>query len=213
MINLRVEFFIKRKSDRLLCCGSMMPSRSRKADRWQRDVWNWTGHKRRLAKSPQLYDSVRQRMTDYESRGYIHVVTEEEKVEFDICRAWYLPLGTVLNPNEPRKYALYEMLQPKWMACSWTRCLLKRSNLLTLDCYLQVPRKRGGNFWRYSGNVGIRKQDRSALFFVFCNSFFSAHEFDVAIFGVTCSPVQSQYVKNLNAAEYDREFLHRRSFG
>lgn len=29
---------------------------------------------------------------------------------------------------------------------------------------------------------------------------------DVAIFGATCSPAQSQYVKNLNAAQHVHEF-------
>ncbi|XP_062557970.1 uncharacterized protein LOC134222838 [Armigeres subalbatus] len=58
---------------------------------------------RRLEKDPQLCNSVHQQVADYESKGYIHVVTKEEMAEFDPQRTWYLPLGVVLNPNKPGK--------------------------------------------------------------------------------------------------------------
>ncbi|XP_062713964.1 uncharacterized protein LOC134290782 [Aedes albopictus] len=55
----------------------------------------------------------------------------------------------------------------------------------------------------------IRPEDRSALLFLWRDSPEQPVKImvtDVAIFGATCSPVQSQFVKNLNAAEYEDSY-------
>ncbi|XP_062535596.1 uncharacterized protein LOC134204818 [Armigeres subalbatus] len=56
--------------------------------------------------------------------------------------------------------------------------------------------------------ISIRQEDRSALLFPYRDSPehpMSTMVSDVAIFGAACSPVHSQYIKNLNAAEQEAE--------
>ncbi|XP_062713999.1 uncharacterized protein LOC115262830 [Aedes albopictus] len=168
---------------------------------------------KRLEKDPKLYDSVRQQIADYKLKGYIHVVTEEEMTEFDPRRTWYLPLGVVLNPNKPGKVRVIWDAAAKVEGVSLNSVLLKGPDLLTPQ--LNVTFKFREREVAFSGDiqemflqVGIRKEDRSALLFVFRNSPsepFVTMASDVAIFGATCSPAQSQYVKNRNATENERD--------
>ncbi|XP_065074451.1 uncharacterized protein LOC135698403 [Ochlerotatus camptorhynchus] len=91
--------------------------------------------------------------------------------------------------------------------------LLKGPDLLTPQLYVMFKfRERevafSGDIQEMFLQVGIRRKDRSALLFVFRNSPsqpMTTMVSDVAIFGATCSPAQSQYVKNLNAAENEQD--------
>lgn len=169
---------------------------------------------RRLEKDPQLYDSVRQQVADYEGKGYIHVVSKEEMAEFDPRRTWYLPLGVVLNPNKPGKVRVIWDAAAKVNGVSLNTMLLKGPDLLTPQ--LSVTFKFREREVAFSGDiqemflqVGIKKEDRSALLFVYRNASnepMMTMASDVAIFGATCSPAQSQYVKNLNATENEGEY-------
>ncbi|XP_062703517.1 uncharacterized protein LOC134285973 [Aedes albopictus] len=169
---------------------------------------------RRLEKNPQLYDSVRQQVADYESKGYIHRVTEEEMASFDPRRVWYLPLGVVLNPNKAGKVRVIWNAAAKAGGSSLNSMLLKGPDLLTPQ--LSVTFKFREREVAFSGDiqemflqVGIRKKDRSALLFVYrnhSNEPMVTMASDVAIFGATCSPAQSQYVKNLNATEHEAQY-------
>ncbi|XP_065088324.1 uncharacterized protein LOC135709839 [Ochlerotatus camptorhynchus] len=80
---------------------------------------------RRLERDPKLYDSVRQQIADYEFKGYIHVVTDEERAKFDPRRTWYLPLGVVLNPNKPGKVRVIWDAAAKVNGVSLNTMLLK----------------------------------------------------------------------------------------
>ncbi|XP_053691610.1 uncharacterized protein LOC128740123 [Sabethes cyaneus] len=169
---------------------------------------------KRLEKDPQLYENVRHQIADYQAKGYIHTVTESEMAEFDHRRTWYLPLGVVLNPNKPGKVRVIWDAAAKVDGVSLNTMLLKGPDLLTPQ--LSVTFKFREREVAFSGDIqemflqiGIRKPDKSALLFLFRNS--SSQPMitmvsDVAIFGASCSPAQSQFVKNLNATENEREY-------
>ncbi|XP_062713721.1 uncharacterized protein LOC134290575 [Aedes albopictus] len=169
---------------------------------------------RRLAQNSLLYDSVRQQIADYQSKGYVHVVTEEEMSSFDPRRIWYLPLGVVLNPNKPGKVRVIWDAAAKVNGVSLNTMLLKEPDLLTPQLTVTFKfRERAvaisGDIQEMFLQVGIRRQDRSALLFVFRNSPSEpmvTMASDVAIFGATCSPCQSQYVKNLNASNHEEQY-------
>ncbi|XP_065078771.1 uncharacterized protein LOC135701764 [Ochlerotatus camptorhynchus] len=148
---------------------------------------------RRLERDPKLYDSVRQQIADYEFKGYIHVVTDEERAKFDPRRTWYLPLGVVLNPNKPGKVRVIWDAAAKVNGVSLNTMLLKGPDLLTPQ--MSVTFKFREREVAMSGDI----QEMFLQPMVTMAS-------DVAIFGATCSPAQSQYVKNLNAAEHEQEY-------
>ncbi|XP_065089502.1 uncharacterized protein LOC135710766 [Ochlerotatus camptorhynchus] len=168
---------------------------------------------KRLEKDPQLYENVWHQIADYQAKGYIHAVTEEEMPEFDPHRTWYLPLGVVLNPNKPGKVTVIWDAAAKVNGVSLNTMLLKGPDFLTPQLYVTFKfRERevafSGDIQEMFLQLGIRREDRSALLFVFRNSpsqSMITMVSDVAIFGTTCSPAQSQYVKNLNAAENEKE--------
>ncbi|XP_053698929.1 uncharacterized protein LOC128745887 [Sabethes cyaneus] len=174
----------------------------------------WRCLEKRLEKDIQLYESVRQQVADFETKGYIHVVTEEEMAGFDPRRIWYLPLGVVQNPNKPGRIRVIWDAAAKVNGVSLNMMLLKGPDLLTPQLHVTFKfRERGVT---YSGDIqemflqlGVRKEDQSALLFVFRKSSdepLITMACNVAIFGATCSPAQSQYVKNLNATENEQEF-------
>ncbi|XP_055523173.1 uncharacterized protein LOC129717329 [Wyeomyia smithii] len=174
----------------------------------------WRCLEKRLEKDPQLYDSVRQQVADFESKGYIHVVTEKEMAEFDPRRIWYLPLGVVQNPNKPGRIRVIWDAAAKVNGVSLNTMLLKGPDLLTPQLHVTFMfRERevafSGDIQEMFLQLGVRKSDQSALLFVFRKSSgkpLITIACNVAIFGTTCSPAQSQYVKNLNATENEREF-------
>ncbi|XP_062556758.1 uncharacterized protein LOC134221586 [Armigeres subalbatus] len=107
---------------------------------------------RRLEKDPQLYESVRQQMADFETKGYVHVVTKQEMETFDPARTWYLPLGVVQNPNKSGKVRVIWDAAAKVGGVSLNTMLLKGPELLTPQ--LSVTFKTGSRvFWRRTRNV------------------------------------------------------------
>lgn len=57
---------------------------------------------KRMEREPQLDETLRAKMKDYEQKGYIRKLTPEEgRTVGD--RLWYLPIFPVFNPNKPGK--------------------------------------------------------------------------------------------------------------
>ncbi|XP_055633238.1 uncharacterized protein LOC129773624 [Toxorhynchites rutilus septentrionalis] len=169
---------------------------------------------RRLLKSPDLYDNVRQKMTDYISKGYAHKATTCELDEMDPKRTWFLPLGVVVNPKKPDKIRVVWDAAASIQGVSLNSVLLKGPDLLTslqgvLCRYRQRKIAISGDIMEMFHQVLIRMQDRTAQWFLWRDSPsdpIEVHVMDVAIFGSTCSPSSTQFVKNLNAREYAAEY-------
>ncbi|XP_058817860.1 uncharacterized protein LOC131681166 [Topomyia yanbarensis] len=169
---------------------------------------------KRLSKNPELYENVRQQIVDFQQKAYAHKTTSDELASFDTNRTWYLPLGIVLNPKKPGKVRLIWDAAAKVKGVSLNTMLLKGPDLLTpLLSVLYRYREREvaicEDIKEMFHQILIREKDRSAQFFLWRNTPDMPMETmvtDVAIFGATCSPVQSQYVKNFNATENEKEY-------
>lgn len=169
---------------------------------------------RRLARNPELYDSVRQQIAEFKTKGYIHEASVEEIEGYDLRRTWFLPIGVVVNDKKPGKVRVIWDAAAKVDGVSLNSMLLKGPDLLTpLLSVLYPYRERqvavSADIKEMFLQILIRNQDRSALLFPFRDSPelpMSVMVSDVAIFGAACSPAHSQYIKNLNAAEQEAEF-------
>ncbi|XP_053685846.1 uncharacterized protein LOC128735386 [Sabethes cyaneus] len=169
---------------------------------------------KRLARNPALYDSVRQQIVDFKSKGYIHEATKEELDGYDLRRTWYLPIGVVVNEKKPGKIRVIWDAAAKVDGVSLNSMLLKGPDLLTplLSALFQYRERQvavSADVKEMFLQIMVRAQDRSALLFPYRDSPelpMSIMVSDVAIFGAACSPTQSQYIKNLNASEHELEF-------
>ncbi|XP_062703553.1 uncharacterized protein LOC134286008 [Aedes albopictus] len=168
---------------------------------------------KRLARNAVLYDSFRQQISDFKEEGYIHEATKEEVEGFDQRRTWFLPIGVVVNHKKGKVRAIWDAAA-KVDGVSLNSMLLKCPDLLTPLLSVMFPyRERevaiSADIKEMFLQIMIREQDRSALLFPYRDSPeqpMKTMVSDVAIFGAACSPAQSQYVKNKNAAEQEAEF-------
>ncbi|XP_055589038.1 uncharacterized protein LOC129741339 [Uranotaenia lowii] len=169
---------------------------------------------KRLARNPSLYEKVRQQIADYQLKGYAHKATTEEMRKFDLRRTWYCPLGVVLNEKKPDKVRLIWDAAAKVDGVSLNSTLMKGPDLISsLLAILFRYRERkvaiSADIKEMFHQILIREVDRSAQLFVwrdYPNMPFETMVMDVAIFGATCSPAHSQFVKNINAAHYRTKF-------
>ncbi|XP_065085710.1 uncharacterized protein LOC135707754 [Ochlerotatus camptorhynchus] len=169
---------------------------------------------RRLLKSPELYDKLRQQIAEYLGKGYAHLATEQELAESDPKRTWYLPLGVVVNPKKPNKLRVVWDAAAVVKGISLNSVLLKGPDLLTpllavLSRYRQKQIAVNADVMEMFHQMLIRPEDRQVLRFLFRNNPgdpIQVFVMDVAIFGTSCSPCSAQFVKNINAEEYLAEF-------
>ncbi|XP_062713763.1 uncharacterized protein LOC115256765 [Aedes albopictus] len=169
---------------------------------------------RSLCKKPELYANVRQQILDYQSKGYVHKLTDEEASRSDPRRVWYLPLGVVQNPNKPGKVRVVWDAAAKTGGVSLNSMLLKGPDLLiSLPSVLFRFRQREvaitGDIKEMFHQILIRPEDRQAQRFLWRDSSrepMQEYVMDVATFGSTCSPCSAQYVKNRNAEEWKQVY-------
>ncbi|XP_062710760.1 uncharacterized protein LOC134288863 [Aedes albopictus] len=168
---------------------------------------------KRLGKEPLLYDSVRQQIREYKEKGYTHQATEEELANTSSGKSWYLPLGIVLNPRKPNKVRII------WDAAAQVNGVSLNSVLLKGPDYLASLIEVFYHFRLYAvaltGDIKemfhrlyIRREDRQFQRFLWRDDVKSKVQvfvMDVSIFGATCSPSSAQYVKNVNAKEFESE--------
>ncbi|XP_065094088.1 uncharacterized protein LOC135714635 [Ochlerotatus camptorhynchus] len=168
---------------------------------------------KRLARNPNLYDSVCRQIADFKSKSYIHEATMQELEGFDLRRTWFLPIGVVLNEKKPGKVRVIWDAASKVEGISLNSMLLIGPDLLTPLFSVMFPyRERqvavSTDVKEMFLQMLIREQDRSALLFPYRDSPelpMSIMVSDVAIFGAACSPAHSQYIKNLNASDQEWE--------
>ncbi|XP_055621992.1 uncharacterized protein LOC129765605 [Toxorhynchites rutilus septentrionalis] len=168
----------------------------------------------RLNKHPQLYEKVRLQIAEYLQKGYAHKITVEEQNLSDPRRVWFLPLNIVVNPKKPEKLRLVWDAAAKTEQISFNSMVLKGPDfLVSLPGVLFRFRQRQiavtGDIQEMFHQVLIRSSDRQSQRFLWRNdsSFpIDVYEMNVATFGSTCSPCSSQFVKNLNAKEFEQQY-------
>ncbi|XP_062538728.1 uncharacterized protein LOC134207003 [Armigeres subalbatus] len=169
---------------------------------------------RRLSKSPDLYAKMRQQMVEYQIKGYAHKASMSELQESNIESIWYLPLGVVVNPRKPGKLRVVWDAAAVVQGISFNSVLLKGPDLLvslqTVLCrYRQKEIAISADIMEMFHQVQIRPEDRQAQRFLWRDNPAEPMDtfvMDVAIFGSTCSPCSTQYVKNVNAEVHSKQF-------
>ncbi|XP_062712388.1 uncharacterized protein LOC134289824 [Aedes albopictus] len=127
---------------------------------------------------------------------------------------WFLPLGVVVHPRKPNKIRLVWDAAAMVEGVSFNSKLLKGPDLLTplpsvLCRFRQFPVAICGDIKEMFHQISIREQDRPAQCFLWRDNPTNpvqVYIMNVATFGATCSPASAQYVKNLNAEEYNEEY-------
>lgn len=127
---------------------------------------------------------------------------------------WYPPLGVVTNHNKPGKVRLIWDAAAQVDGVSLNDHLLTGPDLLTpLLAVLFQFRERevaiSADIMEMFLQILIRPVDRCALLFLWWDTAdqpIKTMVTNVAVFGTTCSPTQSQFVKNKNALEHQRDF-------
>lgn len=169
---------------------------------------------RRLEKTPDLYEIVRQQVVEYQHKGYAHQATTEELAKMDPRRMWYLPLNVVINPKKPGKVRLVWDAAATVDGVSLNSQLLKGPDMLTalpkIICgFRERPIAFGGDIREMYHQMKIREEDKPAQLFVFRMKRTDKPDvyiMDVATFGATSSACSAQFVKNLNALEFSDLF-------
>ncbi|XP_062713760.1 uncharacterized protein LOC134290608 [Aedes albopictus] len=166
---------------------------------------------RRLKNDSVLFERVRQQLRDYEVKQYARKATHKELTTTSPDQCWYLPLGIVVNPKKPNKLRII------WDAAATVNGVSLNSVLLKGPDFLASLPAVIGNFrlYRYAltGDIKemfhrffIRPEDRQFQRFLFREQPEQepiTYVMDVAVFGAACSPSSAQYIKNLNAKDFE----------
>ncbi|XP_065073869.1 uncharacterized protein LOC135697938 [Ochlerotatus camptorhynchus] len=167
---------------------------------------------KRMQKNETLTKTLKEKMVDYLSKGYIRKLSDEELSQ-SFQRVWYLPVFPVTNPNKPGKVRIVWDAAAKAFGVSLNSVLLKGpdhlSSLFTvLIRFCEHPVALTGDIREMFHQVLIRDEDQQSLRF-----FWRDEDGQIAIyvmcvmtFGACCSPSSAQYVMNLNAARFDQEY-------
>ncbi|XP_053686701.1 uncharacterized protein LOC128736247 [Sabethes cyaneus] len=169
---------------------------------------------KRLSKDPVLDAKVREKIMEYEAKGYAHRITPEEQSSTDPSKVWYLPLGVVQNPKKPNKLRLIWDAKARVGGTSFNDMLLKGPDLLVSLMEVLLRFRQGniavvGDIKEMFHQIRIRDDDKQAQRFIFRQSPETEPQeyvMDVATFGASCSPSLAQFIKNKNASEFAGAF-------
>lgn len=164
-----------------------------------------------LCKDPALRQNLNEQMNDYVNQGFAQKLEKE-----DIKAAtpsWYLPIFAVRNPNKPTKIRIVWDAASKVNNISLNSLLLKGPDQLTnlpgvLFRFRQFQVALAGDIKQMFHQVVIRNEDRPFLRFLWRNapdSEVEVYQMNVMVFGASCSPSCSQFVKNVNAERFSEE--------
>ncbi|XP_055605117.1 uncharacterized protein LOC129753328 [Uranotaenia lowii] len=165
---------------------------------------------KKMARNPELRLNLTKQMESYQAKGYAHQITEDEKMNSDPRRVWYLPLGVVVNPKKPGKVRMIWDASATVDGISLNTMLLKGPDELAplpwvLFRFRQYEFAVTGDIAEMFHQIRINERDRQAQRFLWRPDGSSKPEtyvMDVATFGSACSPASAQYVKNRNAQEF-----------
>ncbi|XP_029719406.2 uncharacterized protein LOC109431964 [Aedes albopictus] len=167
---------------------------------------------KRLAKDPELAETLQQMMADYVSKGYVRQISEEE-LSLKFSRVWYLPVFPVVNHNKPGKVRLVWDCATCSFGVSLNSTLLKGPDQLCslLSILLQFRENRvglTGDIREMFHQIRIRDEDQQCQRFLWWNDEGEVviYVMQVMTFGACCSPSCAQYAKNVNAERHAGEY-------
>ncbi|XP_055918648.1 uncharacterized protein LOC129950751 [Eupeodes corollae] len=166
---------------------------------------------RRLQKNPKLKSDMQNQIDDYIKKGYVRKLSAEE-LRQNHKRIWYLPLFPVVNPNKPERLRVVWDAAAKVNGVSLNSLLLKGPD--ALPALLGILMRFRENAVAISGDISemfhqikILPKDQHACRFLWDDGNGEAvYITQVMTFGATCSPSSAQFVKNLNAKKYEKDY-------
>lgn len=169
---------------------------------------------RKLKGNPELYTVFKNKIDQYLYKGYIQKLSDAHVCQSE-GRVWYLPIFSVFNRNKPGKSRLVWDAAAKVDGLSLNSFLLKGPDMLSpLPTILLLFREKAvaicGDIEEMFHQVRVRPQDCDVQRFLWRDCDQSRkpdiYVMKVMIFGATCAPSLSQYIKNLNASHYKKQF-------
>ncbi|XP_062715999.1 uncharacterized protein LOC134291796 [Aedes albopictus] len=171
----------------------------------------WQCLDRRMQRDKTFSDTVRTKMADYMSKGYVRRLTDDE-INARQSREWYLPIFPVINPNKPGKVRLVWDAAAAAYGVSLNSLLLKGPDLLTslLTVLLQFRQFRiavCGDIREMYLQILLKQDVRLCFFWKDSDEDDNPSVYTMLVlpFGVSCAPSIAQYVKNTNAKRFAEE--------
>lgn len=165
-----------------------------------------------LKNNVDLLTIFKKTIAEYSEKNYISKV---EGCKIDEKKCWYLPIFPVFNKNKPNKTRIVWDAAAKAHGISLNSMLLKGPDLLTsLPAILFRFRQKHfavtADIEQMFHRIFVRKEDRNAQRFLWRDCDTSKdpeiYVMNVLIFGASCAPCVSQYVKNEHAAKYENTY-------
>ncbi|XP_053691178.1 uncharacterized protein LOC128739706 [Sabethes cyaneus] len=166
---------------------------------------------KRMERDAHLSNTVRDKMTDYERKGYIRKLTPEESRKTS-SRTWYLPIFPVSNANKPGKVRIVFDAAASFKGVSLNSVLMKGPDQLNaLPAVLYKFRERlvglGGDIAEMFHQMRMNPSDEDSQRILWCANEESGEACDyvmqVVTFGATCSPSTALFVLNENASRFE----------
>lgn len=166
---------------------------------------------KQVRKNSELLAVYTKTIEEYLNKGYITKIDINTPAE----RVWYLPTFPVYNKNKPGKCRIVWDAAAKFNGISLNSMLYKGPDLLaSLQAILFQFRERSvaicGDIEQMFHQVFMREEDRHVQRFLWrncdANQEPDVYLMNVMIFGASCAPSISQYVKNTNSSKYESEF-------
>ncbi|XP_062541849.1 uncharacterized protein LOC134209841 [Armigeres subalbatus] len=169
---------------------------------------------RKLERDPELGSKVHQLIAEYLIKGYAHKATVDELADMAKGNVWYIPLNVVINPQKLAKIRLvWDTRAPVNGISLNSELLTGPDQLVPLQTVISKFRERrvafGGDIQEIYHQFRIRRAGRKFQSFLFRRDPGSSPEtyvMDVGTFGAKCSPCSAQFIKNLNAAQFEQQF-------
>ncbi|XP_037820376.1 uncharacterized protein LOC119609605 [Lucilia sericata] len=160
----------------------------------------------KLAKDPQLYAAMEEKILEYLCKGYAVPLPNKARSK----NSWYLPIFPVVNPSKPAKLRIVWDAAAKVNGVSLNSMLMKGPDFTSplVDVLRRFRQHRfaiSGDIKEMYHQVKIHKIDQNYQRFLWYEKGKAEPNecaLTVMTFGATCSPSAAQFVKNLNAEEF-----------
>ncbi|XP_073821253.1 uncharacterized protein [Musca autumnalis] len=165
---------------------------------------------KKLKNDCNLNDIFNKTISEYISKGYITKIANDRITSTKEKKVWYLPIFPVFNKDKPGKTRIVWDAAARAHGTSLNDMLMKGPDMLcSLPSILIRFREKAiaicGDIEQMFHQVFIREEDRNAQRFLWrgeSDGEPDVYVMNVMIFGASCSPCISQYVKNINADKF-----------
>lgn len=171
------------------------------------------GVESKMRRDPDYAQQYQNEIENYIKKGYARKLSDDETNQH-ADREWYLPHFAVQNPNKPGKFRLVFDAAAMSNGVSLNSALLSGPDENVPLARILFQFRLGivgvcADIREMFHQVRIRTTDQHSQRFLWRNGISAAqpdvYVMEVMTFGSTCSPASAQHVKNLNAAEFEKE--------